>query len=365
MGTITLNKKEFIKALNIGGAFAGKSRAMPILDCVKIKVSNGTITIVSSDNENAISKKVKEVESNGDITFCVNYKDFSSYIKLLNVETFNLQVSDNDVKVVHKNGEISLPIMNADEFPALKLGENTKNITINSAVLNNWIVDASNFVANDDLRPILNNIYFYGKENEIGCCSTDTHLMFTDNQEYSGEEFEFNLNKGAFKAVCDVCSGVDEVNVKIGDRNVMFVGDGISVLTRQQDGRFPNFKSIIPTESPIHVKVNKQELLSSINRCLLGASKVTSLIKLQVSSMSLQVSAEDIDFSRKTVENLLVESNGEITIGFNGNDFIKVVSTVSTDNIILNMTDFNKACLIKEDDEKSKKIILEMPILIE
>lgn len=143
---------------------------MPILDCVKIKVANGNITIVSSDNENAISKKIKDVESSGDVTFCVNYKDLASYIKLLNVETFNLQVSDNDVKVVHKNGEMSLPVMNADEFPTLKLGEDTKNITVESAIINNWIVGASNFVGSDDLRPILNNIYFYGKENEIGCC---------------------------------------------------------------------------------------------------------------------------------------------------------------------------------------------------
>lgn len=362
---IKLDKKEFIKALNIGGAFAGKSRAIPILDCVKIKVSNDTITIVSSDNENAISKKVKYIESNGDITFCVNYKDFASYIKLLNVETFSLQVSDNDVKVVHKNGEMSLPVMNADEFPTLKLGEDTKNITVESAIINNWIVGASNFVGSDDLRPILNNIYFYGKENEIGCCGTDTYLLFTDNREYLGEEFEFNLNKGALKAVCDVCSNVDEVNIKIGDRNVMFVGDGISVLARQQEGKFPNFKSIIPENQPIQVKVEKNELVNSINRCLLGVNKATNLIKMKISGMSLELIGQDIDFNRSAIENIMVESNGDITIGFNGNDFMKAISSISTDNVVLNMSDPTRACLIKEEDDKSNKIILEMPILID
>lgn len=84
---ITLDKKEFVKALQVGGSFAGKSKIMPILDCVKIRVGLDKLTIVSTDSENAISKRLNGITSDEEGTFCVNMNDLMSYIKLINTDT--------------------------------------------------------------------------------------------------------------------------------------------------------------------------------------------------------------------------------------------------------------------------------------
>lgn len=365
MTRIELNKKDFIKVLNIGGTFAGRSKLLPILDCVKIKVSNGYLTVVSSDNENAISKKMQISQSDFDLTFCVNFKDISSYVKLVKGDIITLIVSENEVEVEHEKGNMTLPIMDATEFPSLKSDDDCKTVSISSAIVNNWIVDARNFAGEDQLRPIMSTIYFYCKDGELGCCSSDGHILFTDCVHEENEEFNFTLNKGSFKAVCDACQDVEEITIKIGSKNVMFVGDGVSVLARLQDGRFPNFKSVIPVDSPISVKVSKNELVDAINRVKVGANNASCLIKIVVDGMNMEVSSEDIDFNRKAMENIMVESNGSITIGFNANKLLTSLGVINTDNVILKFSDPSRPCVMNEDDKNSNKISLLMPMMLQ
>lgn len=364
MTTINLNKKEFIKTLNVGGTFAGRSKVLPILDCVKIKVYNGYLTVVSSDSENAISKKMPINNTDGDSTFCVNFKDLSSYVKLVKGEVITLVVYEKELEVKHEKGNVTLPLMDSVDFPALSPEKDSSEVTLDAALLNNWIVDARNFVLDDDLRPVMGNIYVYSKGGEVGCCASDGHFLFTDNIKEENSDWEFLINKGAFKSVCDVCQEAEKVTIKIGSRNVMFVGEGISVLARLTDGKYPNFKLVIPANNTIKVKCQKNELLDAINRVKVGVSNTSCLIKIAIEGFNMQVSAQDIDFNRKAMENVMVEANGNITIGFNANKFITCLNSIVTDNVILNMTNSSRACVMTDDEENSNKVVLLMPMLL-
>lgn len=365
MTTITLNKKEFIKVLNIGGTFAGRSKVMPILDCVKIKVSNGNITVVSSDNENAISKKFPIMETTGDTTFCVNFKDIISYIKLIDSDIIRLNVGENDVEVSHTKGKMTLPIYNADEFPALKVDDNAATVKMDSALLNNWIVVGKNFVASDELRPVMNGLYVYCKENELGCCASDGHALFTDNIKVENvQEFNFILNKNAFKSVCDAIQSVEEVKVKVGTRNVMFVAEGVSVIARQQEGVYPRFSSVIPKDNSIEVKVDRKEMLNATTRSSVSASKASMLTRMKVDGFNLEISSEDLDFNKEAREYLTIEANGNIVIGFKASLLIQILNSISTDNVVITMKYPTRAAIFKEDDTESEKIYLLMPMML-
>lgn len=365
MTKIELNKKEFIKCLGIGGAFAGKSKLMPILDCVKIKVSNGHLKVVSSDTSNAINRSMEVISVDSNITFCVDYKDLMSYVKLISADTFTLSVDESNVEIKHEHGKMKLPLSNAEDFPTLKTDDDSKTIIMSSALLNNWIIDARNFTANDGLRPQMKGIYFYAKEGEIGCCGTDGKSLFVDNERTDIEDFSFTLNKDAFAAVCEICQDCENITLKIGSNNVMFIGNGNSVLARLQEGRFPNFKSVIPTLNPIKVKVDRKDFIGSINRCRLGANSANCLIKLEVDGLMMNITGEDFDFNKNAVENIAVEAEGNITIGFNADNLLKILNVVSTDRCVLNMSDANRPCLVTEDDTESNKIFLQMPMLID
>lgn len=363
---ITLDRKKFLKALQTGGSFAGKSKVMPILDCVKIKVGLDKLTIVSTDSENAISKRLNGITSDEEGTFCVNMNDLLSYIKLINSDEIEINVNGNTAEVKHAKGSFTFPIESGDEFPSIKPDDNCVEVSINAALLNNWIADGKNFVASDELRPVMNGLYIYCKENELGCCASDGHALFTDNVKVENvPEFSFILNKNAFKTVCDAIQSVEEVKVKVGTRNIMFVAEGVSVIARQQEGRFPSFKSIISNDNNIIVRADKKQMIDSVLRCTVSENKASNLIKLSFIKNTLNIESEDVDYNKKSIEEIDCEINAEMKcIGFKSTLLIRILNAISTPNVVINMKDPTKAAILKEE-ENNNKIFLLMPCLVD
>lgn len=364
MTNIVLNRRDFIKVLNIGGVFAGKNKVLPILDCVKIKVSGGRINVVSSDNQNSINKKNDVVEADGDVTFCVNCKELLSYIKLIGSENITLKVDENELSVVHEKGEMKLPTHNADDFPVIKPDDDSKIVTMDAALLNNWIVDARNFTSNDDLRPVMTGIYFYARKGELGCCGSDSKRLFSDFINTDIEDFEFTLNKSAFAAVCGICAESDSITIKIGERNVLFVGNNMFVLARMQERKYPNFKLVIPNDTPIKATINKEEFVNAIKRCKLSANQSSCALKLNFSGINLEIIGQDYDFNKKATENVMVQVNESISIGVNADLLLSVIEAIQTDNVIMEIKNPSTPCVLREDKENNKALLV-VPMLVD
>ena len=366
---IRLNKKDFVKSLQIGGSFARKSKVLPILECVKLKGKGNTGFIISTDNENAISKMFS-FESDGiDFSFCVNYKDLLSYVKLIKDDTFTIEYNPSEstqIVISHTKGSTELPVQDATVFPQLKKGGEEKEFTVDAALLNNWIVDGSKFVANDELRPVMNGIFFYFEKGKFGFCASDGTVLCTDSidYEYDGEEqVHFILNKTAFSPLCDSMSNSTEVKVKIGENITTFINNDIVLMSRCIEGRYPNFRSVIPTTNNIECKAEKNSLIDAISRCKLSSSN-TSLLKCNFNTSSIKIESQDIDFAKKSSETVDCTSNGEITIGLNAEKLINCVSCINTDNVVVKLSDSSRAILLLDDDSENNRVIIQMPMML-
>lgn len=367
---VEINKKKFIESLSIGGSYAGNAKALPILDCVKIKVKNGSMNIISSDNENAISKRCEIVSSDFEGDFCVGYKSLMQYVKLVSGENVELILNDDMsmLSIKHKKGSLELPIQKADEFPVSKMDKDCVEVNIDSATINNWLVDAKLFIADDTLRPQLNGVYIYRREGELGCCGTDGHKMYYNFiEDLTNEDFEFIINKKSISSICSICKSTDELKIKIGKVNTSFVGNGVTLVSRNIEGRFPQHKSVIAKDNNIEVVFDCNELKEAVMRCLVGASQTSSLIKFDIKGSALTLSAEDIDFSVKSIETMFINSNSDITIGFKADYILNILSTITTQQCLLKLKDPTRAGLFHEyNNEKisSNKLSLLMPMAI-
>ena len=362
---LNFDKKDLVDNLDIGGMFAGKAKSLPILDCVKIKAYSDHVVFISSDVENTISKRMDVSNENvDDLSFCANFKDLYQYVRLAAGDNVKLTVSDSSVVVSHKRGKMELPTYDADSFPIPERESDEKDISMRSDLLSDWISDGKDFISTDSLRPILTQIYFYSDGKEIGACASDGHALYTNHIDMSMEKFEFTLGKGAFQAVFGLCKEVENVSIKVGERSVMFMGDGMTLISRMAEGRFPNFKRIIPSNNPIDAIVDRSDLISAIERCKLGANQNSMLAKVNIDGMDLDLSCQDIDYSKKTIEHLGVESNGNIVIGFKASLLGMILSKVSTPTALISLSEPSKPCLIKDNDPSSNKMMLLMPMML-
>lgn len=363
---LTLNKTTFQKAMMIGSQFAGRSKALPILNSVKIDVKDGRLTISSSDGENTIKTAIDGFTCDcNQISFCIDAKDSSNYIKQIRDNEFSFISDDmNMVTIKHSKGKAKFPLSKSEEFVDVKLESDLINFTMESSVLYNWIVSGRNFVGSDELRPVLNGIYLYAKNGEFGYCATDGSKLITDNiEDVENNNFEFILNKNSFTPLLSLLNNDSDVTFRIGSRNVLVICGQTKLLIRLIEGRFPNFKSVIPQNQPIQVGVDKKALLDSISRVNVGGDKIKGLIKLNVSNNNMNLSSQDIDFSTEADEDIECTSNDNIVIGLKYDSLVCCLSTISNDNVVLEMKSYDTACTFKDSDSPKKTLLL-MPMLL-
>lgn len=367
----TINKKDFINVLTIGGAMAGKHKVIPILEYAKCKVKDKSLVVSSFDSECATLKKVGVISSDGDGDFCVICSDLLRIIKSLKDETISFSVEDGKMSIIHEKGTATLPTVDGKDFPTISKGNKDNNIefSLDGIMLADWLTTGRNFACNDNaLRPVLCGLYLYSKKNGdceryIGCCATDANYLYTDKVETEQDvDFGVVLSNRAFAPLASIISNADEVHVVIDDKNITFSVNDAKLACRKVEGNYPNFEAIIPTTCNTKCFVDTSSVMDTLGRISLCASDSVPMLKLAVTDGQMSVSAENIDFAKKAEEKIAAQKDGaDVNIWLSPSRLQTCFSNINEQSCLCEFTDGSRAMVLKEPSSRYKTILL-MPM---
>ena len=139
------------------------------------------------------------------------------------------------------------------------------------------------------------------------------------------------------------------------------------MIARLIDERYPDYENVIPKNSPNKLSINRSVLLSSLRRIAIYANKTSQLIRLKIVGSSLQISAEDLDFSNEANERLACEYEGnDLVLGFNAKLLIEMLNNIDVEEIEMCFSAPNKATIIlpKEKEAHEDLLLLVMPVAL-
>jgi DNA polymerase-3 subunit beta len=139
------------------------------------------------------------------------------------------------------------------------------------------------------------------------------------------------------------------------------------MICRLIDERFPDYENAIPASNPNKMTISRTELLASLRRIAIYANKNTYLVRFKITSDNLLISAEDLDFSNEANENLVCNYQGEeMEIGFNAKFLIEMLSSLSSKDVIFELSAANRAGIIlpSEKQENEDTLMLLMPLML-
>lgn len=359
----TILKKDFINALTIGGAMAGKNKTLPILEFAKVEVSADTLAVHSFNGESWVTKRVNIAESNGEYAFCANPSELIKALKSLSEEVVTFAIEGTTLVINHIKGVIEMPILPAEQFPMAQVTKDGIALTLNADTLRIWLGIVGDFTANDDLRPVMCGMYLYARDGRLGVCATDAYKMFTDSVEGDYDEFGVIVPSSAFRPLKYMLD-TQELGVVIGAKNISFTTSDSELHCRLVEGNYPNFNAVIPRSNSVLVKASKSELLDSVQRASLMANKTTSLLKLSVSDSTMEIEGSDIDFSKKAKESVKVDKTGnDVVIGVKAEFFATCLGALDSEDVVLKMENSQRP-IVFEDAFCEDKVVLVMPMMI-
>lgn len=346
---------------------------LPILDCFLLELKDSTLTLTAADSETRLvtSLEVNEVEGSGKLA--INAKNLLDPLKELPDQPLTFDINDDNLEIFiyFHNGKYNFIGQNGDDYPQPKaLSDNAISLSISSELLLSAINRTLFASADDELRPVMNGIYFDITTEDLTFVASDGHkLVKYKTLEVKGSErASFILPKKPSNLLKNILpKEKDAVEIKFDENNAYIVMASYTMTCRFIEGRYPNYNSVIPQDNPNKVALDRQSFLNALKRVSVFSNPANSLVKLQLSDNSIIVSAQDIDFSTAAEETIPCGYVGTaMNIGFKSNFLIEILTNIQATEVSLELSDPSRAGLIfpVEKEENEDLLMLLMPMML-
>ena len=239
-----------------------------------------------------------------------------------------------------------------------------------SSVLADNITRTIFATANEELRPVMNGIYFDLTPEALAIVASDGHKLVRNrnNAIRTLEHKSFILPKKPATLLKNTLDKDDsEVVIRFDERNAEIKFGNTTLQCRLIEGRYPNYNSVIPQDNPNELTIDRKTLMGALRRVLPFASESSQLVRLHLENGKIEVSSEDIDFATSAKEEIACDYSGDsMNIGFKGASLNEILNNLSSAEVTLQLADPSRPCLIVpvEQPEDEEILMLIMPMLL-
>ena len=369
----TLSSNALSSRLQTLAKVINSKNSLPILESFLFQVHNGQLTLTASDSENVMQTSLKLDQFDTDGDFAIPSHTVLDAVKELPEQplTFEVNMSTFEVTVGYQNGQYQFTAQNADEYPQTAPIQNDVHaITIDATALNENINRTLFATDNNEIRPVMNGIYFDLTTDCLAFVASDGHKLVRcrDYSIKSETPAAFILPKKPatlLRNVLDKDSGDVVIKFNSNSAEIHFAEGKLSC--RLIEGNYPNYNAAIPNDNPNELTIDRKSLLRAIRRILPFASMSSQLIRFRLEPGMLELSSEDIDFATRAKESLVCEYTGApLQIGFRGDFFTEILNSIDTDELKIKLGDPSRAGIVvpSKQPENEDVLMLIMPLLL-
>lgn len=358
---------------NTGKVISSKN-TLPILDYFLFELNGEDLVITASDLETTLISRLKadSVEEEGVIAVPAKLiidtlKEFSDQPL-----TFTVDNSTWEITISWKTGKLSIPGVIGTGYPNVPaLVEERSAFAMDPQALSEGITKTIFATADSDLRPIMNGIFFDITPDSIIFVATDAHKLVKiafSGQDYGVQSSFILPKKPAALLKSMLGKESDPVSVEFDERNAVFGLSNSTLVCRLIEGKYPNYNSVIPTNNPNKIIVDRAELLNCIRRVSVCSNQASNLIKFDIGGGRITLSAQDTDFSVSAEDTIPCNYEGEpFEIGFKSTFLVETLSNIESPEVSIELADSTRAGLFfpsgQEENGKSLLMLL-MPMMI-
>jgi DNA polymerase III subunit beta len=360
-----------LKQLSAVNGAINNNPIVPILENFLFNLDKNTLTVTASDLQTVMITEL-EVESNDTGAIAVPARLLLETLRGLPEQPITMKVDTETFgsEIVTENGRYKLSGENPIDFPKVPTVNRSLSVEMPAQVLASAISNTLFAVSSDDLRPAMTGVFVELTAAQANFVATDGHRLIryrrTDITSGSGDTMiiprkALTLLKGTLP------NDDTPVKAEFSSANAFFAFGNIRMICRLIDERFPDYENAIPTNNPNVMSINRMEFLGSLRRISIYSNKTTHQIRLKLSKDTVQISAEDLDYSNEASERLLCDYGGEeLEIGFNAKLLVEMLNNLDSRMVSLAMSAPNRAGLLtpSESNEAEDLLMLVMPVML-
>ncbi len=376
---ITISKQKLLKYLTYTDAIASSKTTVPILSNVLLNTEDDNMSLNSSNLETGI-----KINETGDISeagaLAVNGKKLLSIIRELPDDDVNLYTDEyNRLTIKSTSDEINAKFVIAgvskEDFPEIRTVPDGEYIKLKAEVFQDMIKRVICSISSDENKYSLTGVFLEKFDNKINMVATDgkrLSLISNNLEVLEISEEAFNLPHGGVIIPKIVLIEImkypfENKTIQMGfsKNQIFFCYDNIYLTSNLIEGKFPDYKKIIPDQRENYFIADRELLYNAIKRVSVLVDESFNQIKLSILKGRLLISSKDPALGG-AVEEIQIEYAGEdIDIALNYHYLMDCLKEIGPETIKIDFENSERVLTIKgEGEENYLNLIMPMKINI-
>ena len=367
-----ISRSKFFKTLSHLQGIVDKKNTLPILSNILIEAKNNQLILSSTDMDISIIEKIScDVMEEGATT--INSHILYDIVRKLDENSEIEIISNNGKLLTLRSGgsRFSLACLPKEDYPIIEQDNSGTNIVLNSKTLFKLIDKTKFAISNEETRYFLNGLYFNitNEENKniVTLVGTDGHRLAKFSHEIGGKIDQISgviIPKKTIYELSKLLSEIDsDVNISIGSNKIIFVIQDIVFISKLIDGSFPDYKRVIPNDNNNILKIDRNKLLSAVDRVSTIANEKSPVIKFKLLQNILNLNTINNESSTASEDLSIVYTGNEIEIGFNSKYIMDIVNNLEDNQISINLKD-NTSPITAQENSNTNLVYVLMPMRV-
>ena len=332
-----VKRDDLLKSLNLVQGVVEKKNTLPILSNVLLQLENKKLKIVATDLDIIFYDEIadlKIVEEGSTTTSASTLYDILRKIPSNSELNFDLK-SNNKLSLKSDNSDFNLLCLPTDNFPTFSDEFESNEFNLNNNRFLKLLNKTKIAISNDDTRHYLNGIFLHLSEangrNFLTGVATDSHRLASSSVEVENIN-NFNSlilpRKTVFQLSSILTDSSEQLRVQTSENKIKFSIGKIKLISKVIDGKFPDYKKVVPMDNQKSLIVSSKDFVNSIERVASVSLDGKEGVKLSINNDNVQLSVNSAN-SGEGNEKIKAEFNSEnLNISFNSKYLIDIASEI-------------------------------------
>ncbi|MEI7621081.1 MAG: DNA polymerase III subunit beta [Candidatus Moraniibacteriota bacterium] len=369
---VTCTQENFKKAIYSTERVVGKQITLPILENILLETENGMLKIAATNLEIGVFLKIgAKIEEEGKIT--VPARLLSNFVNNFPASsTVSLTVLDQTLHIESGSSKAQIKGLGASDFPIIPEMVGSFLFSLPAQEMKEALPRLLSCVSLDSTRPELTGLNLVLTGEEIRLAATDSFrlaeavlsLKKDDPMAYDlffEKTGSIIVPQMTFSEVLRVI-GPDTKDIQIGieESQIFFQIDNVRIVSRLINGRYPEYRQIIPQEFATKVVLDKNDVLRAVKIAGIftnsKAGEIEFSLDVEQKSLKIQSKAEEVGENQTIVSANI--AGPEQTALFNPRYMLDGLQTVATSHCVLLMnSNSSPAVLRMVQGENNEEIV--------
>ena len=359
----TIDREQLLKGLTLVAKAVPPKAELPILQNIKLSLTEKGLEILGSDNSISIRTIIpymigeKEIIRNSEAgETLIGAKILLEVVRHLEEEYVTFELVDTSMlKIEDNKSNFKLNSIKAEAYPQIDLSPSGAVLEVRAKELIT-LVDSTVFAASTkETRPILTAINLEAHDNLLTATATDTARLARKSIEIDSDvKFVANI---AAKKMSDIVRSFEDaeiVEIAVSDKKAIFSFNNTTISTRLTNGEYPNTKNIVPKSFNYFLEVNSSELLKAMERVSLLSAEYDGVVKLIMTEDEVEIiSRSSLVGSANEKLNVFQFSGDRLEINFRASFVADAIKACKSEDVTIAFIGEMKPFVVKNSKDDS------------